>query len=48
MNFIDEYKRGQASKNKGLPLGKGLSKINKTINGVQRARLYGVAGSCKR
>jgi|VirMetMinimDraft_7_1064189.scaffolds.fasta_scaffold00418_14 hypothetical protein len=46
-NFILEFKKGQAGKNKGLPMGEGLSHISSSINGVQRARMYGVAAAPK-
>lgn len=47
MNFIEEFKKGQAGSNKGLYMGKGLSHISKAINGIQKGRLYGVAGASK-
>jgi hypothetical protein len=47
MNFIEEYKKGQTGGNKGLPMGEGLMNVAKAINGVQRARIYGVAAPPK-
>ncbi len=47
MNFIEEFKKGQAEKNKGLYMGDGLSGISKAINGVQRKRIYGIASAPK-
>ena len=47
MNFIEEYKKGQNSGNKGLPMGEGLSNLSKHINGIQRARIYGIAAAPK-
>ena len=47
MNFIEEYKKGQNSGNKGLPMGEGLSNLSKHINGIQRARIYGIAAEPK-
>ena len=47
MNLIEEYKKGQTGANKGLNMGPGLSNISNAINGVQRARLYGIAAAPK-
>lgn len=47
MNLIEEYKKGQTGGNKGLPMGEGLGAISSVLNGVQRARLYGVAAPPK-
>lgn len=47
MNFIEEFKKGQSGGNKGLPMGDGLANVSKAINGVQRARIYGVAAAPK-
>lgn len=47
MNFIEEYEKGQKGGNKGLPMGDGLMNVSKAINGVQRARIYGVAAAPK-
>lgn len=47
MNFIESYKKGQEGGNKGIPLSGGLSKISEAINGVQRARIYGLASAPK-
>ena len=46
-NFEVEFQKGQKGGNKGLPLGPGLSKISKSINGLQRGMMYGVAASPK-
>lgn len=47
MNLIEEFKKGQLGGNKGLPMGPGLSRLSKAINGVQRARMYGIAAGPK-
>lgn len=47
MNLIEEFKKGQSGGNKGLPMGPGLQKMSRAINGVQRARIYGVAAAAK-
>jgi len=47
MNLIEEYKKGQSGKNKGLPMGDGLNNVSKAINGVQKGRIYGIAASSK-
>ena len=47
MNLIEEFKKGQKGSNKGLSMGKGLSNVSKSINGVQKGRMYGVAGASK-
>ena len=47
MNFIEEFKKGQKGGNKGLPMGEGLMNVSKAINGVQRARMYGIAAPPK-
>lgn len=47
MNLIEEFKKGQSGSNKGLPMGEGLANISKAINGVQKSRIYGVAGGPK-
>ena len=47
MNFIEEFKKGQTGGNKGLPMGAGLEHVSKAVNGVQRARIYGVAAPPK-
>ena len=31
MNFVEEFKKGQAGLNKGLPMGEGLETISKAI-----------------
>lgn len=46
-NFISEYKKGQAGLNKGLPMGEGFVNLSKAINGVQKQRIYVVAGAPK-
>ena len=47
MNLIEEFKKGQAGGNKGLPMGLGLANISNAINGVQRGRIYGIAAAPK-
>lgn len=46
-NFVAEIDKGIEGENQGIPLGEGLSNINKVINGVQRGRIYGVAAAPK-
>ncbi len=47
MNLIEEFKKGQSGGNKGLSMGKGLANVSKAVNGVQKSRIYGVAGPSK-
>lgn len=47
MNLIEEFNKGQKGGNKGLPMGEGLTKLSKAINGVQKSRIYGVAAAAK-
>ena len=47
MNFIEEFKKGQAGGNKGLYMGDGLANISKFIGGVQKHRIYGFASGPK-
>lgn len=47
MNLIEEFKKGQAGGNKGLPMGAGLQNLSNAINGVQRGRIYGIAAAPK-
>jgi len=47
MNFRKEFKKGQSGGNKGIPMGDGVDHISSTINGLQRARIYGVAAAPK-
>ena len=47
MNFIEEFKFGQQGGNKGLPLGPGLHKLSRAINGIQRKMMIGVASPPK-
>lgn len=47
MNFIEEFKFGQRGGNKGLPLGPGLEKLSKAINGIQKKMMIGVASPPK-
>ena len=47
MNFIEEFNKGQSGGNKGLPMGKGLINISNAINGIQKGRIYGIAGAPK-
>lgn len=46
-NFIEEFKRGQIGKNKGLDMGPGFSAVSKHINGVSRGAVFGIASSPK-
>lgn len=43
-NFTSEFDFGQSDKPKGIPFGEGLERMTLDTNGVQRARIYGVAG----
>ena len=47
MNFIEEFKKGQAGGNQGLSLGEGLKQLDATLNGLQRRRIYAVASAPK-
>lgn len=47
MNFIEEFKKGQQGKNKGLYLGNGLQHLHNSINGVQKAMIYAVGAGPK-
>lgn len=46
-NFVIEFKKGKVGQNKGLPLGPGLSKITRAINGIQRGMMYAIASAPK-
>lgn len=46
-NFVDEFLKGKNGVNKGLPLGPGLSKVSRAINGIQRGMMYTIASSPK-
>lgn len=46
-NIIEEFKKGQRGENKGIPLGLGLEKITRAINGTQKSRMYGIASPPK-
>ena len=46
-NFIEEFLKGKKGKNKGLPLGPGLTAVSRAINGIQRGMIYTVASSPK-
>lgn len=46
-NLIEEFKKGQRGENKGIPFGKGLEKITRATNGIQRGRIYGIASPPK-
>lgn len=46
-NFIVEYKKGQAGKNRGLPMGEGLETLSKAIDGIQRGMMYTIASAPK-
>lgn len=43
-NFIEEFNKGQRPTSRGIPFGKGLEKITLDTTGIQKGRLYGVAG----
>lgn len=45
MNFIDKVKDGQRGKNVGLSTG--LKALDKTIDGIQRKAIYGIAAAPK-
>lgn len=47
MNLIETYYAGQRGESKGLPMGDGLVELDRTINGIQKARIYGVAAGSK-
>lgn len=47
MNFESEFELGQRGGNKGLPMGEGLEKLSKAINGVQKGRIYTIASPPK-
>lgn len=47
MNFIEEYIKGQAGQNQGLYMGDGCKEISKTINGLQKSMIYGLAAGPK-
>ena len=47
MNFVAEYYFGQAGGNKGLYMGPGLDTISRTINGLQKKMMIGVASAPK-
>jgi hypothetical protein len=46
-NFVTAFKDGQAGKNLGLSMGAGLNSVSKSVGGVQKQRIYGVAGASK-
>lgn len=46
-NFVEEFKKGKAGRNKGLPLGPGLAKLARALNGIQRGMMYAIASSPK-
>lgn len=46
-NFVEEFQKGKQGRNKGLPMGPGLAKIEKAINGIQRNMMYVIASSPK-
>ena len=47
MNFIEEFKKGQEEKNKGIPFGDGLYNFSRALNGLQKHRVYTVASPPK-
>lgn len=46
-NFISEFLKGQAKKNRGMSMGEGLKSISRAINGIQQGMTYGVAAAPK-
>ncbi len=46
-NFVVEFKKGQEGGNKGLPIAK-LTKLSNAINGIQKGKIYEMAGRPKR
>lgn len=47
MNFIEHFKKGQAGKNIGLAMGKGLKNVSDAVNGVLRQMIYAVGAGPK-
>lgn len=47
MNFIEEFKKGQQGENRGLYMGDGVAHLSRAINGLQRARILGIASAPK-
>jgi hypothetical protein len=47
MTFIKNYKKGQLGENRGIPFGPGLAPFTKALNGLQKARYYGIASPPK-
>lgn len=44
MNFIEEFKKGQAEGIIGIPFGESLESITMDTNGIHRGRIYAVGG----
>ena len=47
MNFIEEFKKGQSSKNQGIPFGPGLENLSRALNNIQRGTSTTVAAASK-
>jgi hypothetical protein len=47
MNFITKFEQGQRGENKGLSIGEGLKHLDKTLNGIQKGRIYAIASAPK-
>lgn len=45
--FLSEFEKGKLSLNRGLPLGEGLVKLDRAINGLQRGVMIGIGSSPK-
>lgn len=46
-NFIEVFEKGQKELNKGIPFGENLSSLTKDLLGVQRGKMYTIAGGEK-
>lgn len=46
-NFVTEFKKAIQGENKGIPFGPGLEALTRALNGIQKARVYGVAAAPK-
>lgn len=47
MNFIETFNEGQKGGSRGLYMGEGLKSVSQVINGVQKAKIYGVGAAPK-
>lgn len=47
MDFITKYKEGQKGKNAGITLNGGLEAISRSINGIQKKKMYAIAAAPK-